>query len=1196
LKYAEIASGEHAGGLAVKDDELNLTRLPAALLERFLKFLRGDDIFVSYSRADGAAYATGLAAQLAKRNFSCRFDQWGTEPGAEMPRQLMVALRRSAMLVLVGTERAARSTNVAEEIKEFKKNGRRIIPVVFDGVRLANGIFVQDGKLQQAAAAATSNAAENPEALWAQDIQGLPIFCEGAQPFKSGAPSEAALDRIEKTVTFWRRDQRLRTAAWIVSVILVILIATSLVAALIAGRYADAALRASKEADRQLGISVGRQAQGDADALRRQSLQRSSGWPEALQHGALLSIEASRRMTQNGLPPGEADLALRAILDRLPRLLRHIVLDASIDKAILMRDGTYVITSSGGISQVRNSVDGKPVAVLGEDVEFSADRVLAAPLRRDGKLAVLELPHGRTLWEKQDGGKIGLRRFSRDGSYFAAEVASTAKNARSKVIVRNARTGAQAATIGYAGSLIGMALSRTGERLALSLNQTSGQRRKSLSKNVVQIWNLEGQSPKLLIQAEIPAKRGADGQRRAGYQPLTDLAFSPDSKFLAASTEYHATILDVATLKQLAAIGGPDRDPDDARGNNVESIIWLDFSKDGKTLGTAGDDGTVHAWAVPGGGRVHSEMIPGKPPNGGCAVVDDKGGARIVDISTGKDIARVLTDKVPRSCDYAPESQRLVLYEGRDIWLFDTGGSQEDARISNDGSADMRMRNLSSDGRYLAMADGKKALLWDVVAIRELASVEHSGTVYWDVPLTRDATRFATVTWDGKLYLWEVGNPQPVWTINSLPVVRKDEDDEDQGEQWNVKAVYFSPGSKFLVLELENEVGGVGTYVWDVTTHRESMRVPRSEAHSLRFTMDDKTALIERENDLTTIDMMTGKPPVDSATGKPGVGLPIERYGLRFDFEPNAGLVARDVNGAIAVSSLDDSRRNYLLSDIGDNPAFAFSPSGKKLVALGRGDKRTGRVVDAVTGRTILPLTTSKSVDEFEFSATERHLATIAHASGDEFAEIIIWDIEKGRKWQLPSLERTIGTVVFSPDEHRVAVVGSRTAKAWVFRLDSRVKEAELTIDRQTNDARFSPDRKRISGVEESRNPEARFSSDSRMLLHWAKETLSVWEMGSWTEAARLVHGRSILSASLLPGGRVATVSQDLIARQWVLPANELIGRVCRELTSNLSMEEWRRNFGSEPYAKTCVNLTAPESSTKKSDVEATIRGGHFRR
>jgi hypothetical protein len=45
------------------------------------RFLFGDDIFISYSRADGITYAEGLASELAKRGFSCRVDLWEARLG-----------------------------------------------------------------------------------------------------------------------------------------------------------------------------------------------------------------------------------------------------------------------------------------------------------------------------------------------------------------------------------------------------------------------------------------------------------------------------------------------------------------------------------------------------------------------------------------------------------------------------------------------------------------------------------------------------------------------------------------------------------------------------------------------------------------------------------------------------------------------------------------------------------------------------------------------------------------------------------------------------------------------------------------------------------------------------------------------------------------------------------------------------------
>ena len=71
-----------------------------------MRFIPGDDIFVSYSRADAVRYAEGLASELADRGFSCRLDQWDSEPGADMQATLVRGLRRSAMLVILGTPAA----------------------------------------------------------------------------------------------------------------------------------------------------------------------------------------------------------------------------------------------------------------------------------------------------------------------------------------------------------------------------------------------------------------------------------------------------------------------------------------------------------------------------------------------------------------------------------------------------------------------------------------------------------------------------------------------------------------------------------------------------------------------------------------------------------------------------------------------------------------------------------------------------------------------------------------------------------------------------------------------------------------------------------------------------------------------------------------------------------------------------------
>lgn len=176
--------------------------------DRLQRFLFGDDIFISYSRADGAIYAAGLANELVKLKFSCKIDQWGTQAGQEIPPQLRRALRRSSLLVLVGTEGAANSVPVTQELTEFKKTGRIIVPIIFDGVQLRDGVIFKDGVKTDVGKMQAGE--RTPEALWAKDVEGLPLSSEETESLQTGTVSPLVVNRIEKTFKFTRRDQRLR--------------------------------------------------------------------------------------------------------------------------------------------------------------------------------------------------------------------------------------------------------------------------------------------------------------------------------------------------------------------------------------------------------------------------------------------------------------------------------------------------------------------------------------------------------------------------------------------------------------------------------------------------------------------------------------------------------------------------------------------------------------------------------------------------------------------------------------------------------------------------------------------------------------------------------------------------------------------------------------------------------------------------
>src|SRR5262245_35361158 len=91
------------------------------LFENVRRQILGHDIFVSYSRLDGWKYAIGLEEVLSRKGYACYVDAFESEPGPKLPEPLKSKLRRSFLLVIVGSPGAASSELVKEEIAEFSK-------------------------------------------------------------------------------------------------------------------------------------------------------------------------------------------------------------------------------------------------------------------------------------------------------------------------------------------------------------------------------------------------------------------------------------------------------------------------------------------------------------------------------------------------------------------------------------------------------------------------------------------------------------------------------------------------------------------------------------------------------------------------------------------------------------------------------------------------------------------------------------------------------------------------------------------------------------------------------------------------------------------------------------------------------------------------------------------------------------------
>ena len=54
---------------------------------------------------------------------------------------------------------------------------------------------------------------------------------------------------------------------------------------------------------------------------------------------------------------------------------------------------------------------------------------------------------------------------------------------------------------------------------------------------------------------------------------------------------------------------------------------------------------------------------------------------------------------------------------------------------------------------------------------------------------------------------------------------------------------------------------------------------------------------------------------------------------------------------------------------------------------------------------------------------------------------------------------------------------------------------------------------------------------------------------------------------------RILTASGDGTARQWYAQMDDLLDAACRHVVRNLTLEEWQRFIGDEPYRPTCREL-----------------------
>lgn len=532
-----------------------------------LNFMFDDDIFISYSRADGGTYAPGLADELVKMGFSCFLDKRGTDASPVTPETLFKIAKRARLFVLLGTAHAAMSEHVAREVQEFAAvNGTsRIVPISFD-----------KGEAD----------ADWSQARWIQQVVGLAREREDADALQTGNPSSFVVNRIEKQFQYARSKDRLRKYIRRALAAFVALLAASAAAGGFAFYQSQQALSAQQEAtDARTEAKRARTqadeiiAQAKADVLQAQEtvkqadekridaerktadaedkrLDAEAEAKESLAQARAANDEAKRQTAEAVRQTTEAKrqqgiATSLELANSATRLLKQgpVALNEAVAAAVgsVRKAGASGVRTLETDNALRESLSLLPAArstqveFEGPNITFSLnpDASLVAALQADNTVQII--PAGRKQGTSFDRGKVIENPYHLALDNSGRRLATTDTR---KVEIHDLKSADSWRIEPTGGVIERIALSPDGKYLAVIANEETGDEDSNGREDEIgtaTFWDVEGEKQLAVMTNNLDIRlksvafsargnvlaiggRGAGGNGDSGYVVLWDLA------------------------------------------------------------------------------------------------------------------------------------------------------------------------------------------------------------------------------------------------------------------------------------------------------------------------------------------------------------------------------------------------------------------------------------------------------------------------------------------------------------------------------------------------------------------------------------------------------------------------------------------------------------------------------------------------
>jgi WD40 repeat protein len=615
-----------------------------------------------------------------------------------------------------------------------------------------------------------------------------------------------------------------------------------------------------------------------------------------------------------------------------------------------------------------------------------------------------------------DLGNIERGVLSADGRY----VATSSKNAKRKVTVREVSNGREIANLNTEANVSVVVFSTNNKQLV-----TAG-------GNIVQIWDLNTQqevaqidlgtadqsinivtlSPDgtLLVTAgpgEQTAQLWQVSSRKAVAQinhgaNLASIAFSPDSKSIVTAGGHTARIWQIGSENDNA----DNSVSDDLRNNllkltitpnatlnheEVDTVLNVIYSPDGSKIATASQEG-VRVWEVKSKRRIahlNQDQAVGRvvfSPNGEIVATAGFGSendiVQIWEISSGRETSRMSHGAGLLGLAYSADGKAIITTsQDGQARTWKLSSQWEVTRLEHNPSAtDIA---YSPDGKFIVTAGGRTAQVWEVSNGRSIVRINSDGLLL-GVAFSPNGKSVATASFSGSqetAQIWEISGKQEVAQAKKIAALDYDA---------SLFRITYSPDGKYVATAARDSTARI----WEVSSGKQ-------------------------------VALMNHKKPVTAVA-----------------YSPDGKFIATaSDDGTVRVWQVSSGAQIALMNHKKPVTAVAYSPDGKFIATASR--DRMARIWEISSEREVRKISHRKMATAIAYSSDGKFIATASGRTAQ------VWDVNSGQQVTLMNHKRAVSAVTFSPDGKFVATASrDGVVRIWIQPAANLQEEACKRLDR----------------------------------------------------------------------------------------------------------------------------------------------------